>query len=173
MSADSSFAELIRRMRQGDQTAFTRVFEAYTRRLIGLAAHRLDKQIRRKEDPEEVAQEALWSFFRRDRANPFNLETWEDLWSLLAVITMRKCGHKVEYYLAEAIARDPTAEEVAAFKDTVCNLVGRMEEGEREIVQLVLEGFSVQEISKKTNRTEYLIRRTIRKVRDRWQASEG
>src|SRR5262245_38926786 len=134
---DSSFVELLDRLRQGDQDAAGRIFETFKRRLMGLARTRLDGQILQKEDADDVVQSALASFFRRDRDKPFHLTSWDDLWSLLAVITMRKCGHRVEYYLAacrnvrreaapdtpaeestepwQAIARDPTADEVAQF----------------------------------------------------------
>ncbi|MFO0845853.1 MAG: ECF-type sigma factor [Gemmataceae bacterium] len=191
MGPDDSFPDLIHRLRQGDQDAARRIFDAFVRRLMGLARGRLDRQILRKEDPEDIAASALASFFRRDKARPFDLASWDDLWSLLAVITMRKCGHRVEYYLAacrnvrreaapgcaaddstlelRAIAREPTADEVATFEDTVRQLLTKMDDRDREVVRLVLEGFSVPEIHTRTQRSEYTIRKVIDKVRARWE----
>lgn len=191
MQPDSSFVNLLERLRQGDQDAALRIFETFKRRLMGLARTRLDNQILQKEDADDVVQSALASFFRRDKVKPFNLNSWDDMWSLLAVITMRKCGHRVEYYLAacrnvrreatpdtpaedstepwQAIARDPTAAEVALFEDTVRQLLRGMDDRERAIVQLVLEGYTVPEISARVGRSEYLVRKVINQVRNRWQ----
>jgi RNA polymerase sigma-70 factor (ECF subfamily) len=191
MPPDDSFADLIHRLRQGDQDAARRVYDTFVRRLMGLARHRLSQPILRREDPEDIAQSAIASFFRRDRLKPFDLRSKNDLWALLAKITLRKCGHRVEYYLAacrdvnreaspgpgpdessleiQAIARDPTADEVAMFEDTVRHLLTGMEDRDREVVSLVLEGFSVPEIHARTQRSEYMIRKVIDKVRDRWE----
>jgi RNA polymerase sigma-70 factor (ECF subfamily) len=195
MRPDDSFADLIHRLRQGDEDAARRIYDAFVRRLMGLARNRLTQQILRREDPEDIAQSAIASFFRRDRVKPFDLRSKEDLWSLLAVITLRKCGHRVEYYLAgcrnvhlevppptpsdessfeiQAIAREPTADEVAMFEDTVRHLLSGMEERDREVVGLVLEGFSVPEIHVRTQRSEYMIRKVIDKVRARWWRLEA
>jgi RNA polymerase sigma factor (sigma-70 family) len=148
--------------------------------------------LQQKESPEDVVQSALMSFFRRQRDRPFDLCGPESLWGLLATITLRKCGHRVEYYLAAcrdirresaaadpslddstesvlAIAREPSSAEVAAFRDLVAQLLRELSEREREIVGLRLENYSVPEISRKVGLSEYLVRKALDKVSARWE----
>lgn len=40
------------------------------------------------------------SFFSRQAGGEFEFEDWDSLWSLLALITLRKCGNRIEYYRA-------------------------------------------------------------------------
>lgn len=198
MQPDSSFADLMARLRQGDQEAAHRIYEAFTRRLIALARTRLDGSLRQKEDPEDIVQSALASFFRRQSSDPYELTSWESLWGLLATITLRKCGHHVEYYLAQcrdirrettlpetakedsvtpwqALAREPTPSEAAVLRDTLERLLHDLHERERTIVLLALEGFSVAEISRQVGRSESFVRRRVLdRVRERWRRlSEG
>jgi RNA polymerase sigma-70 factor, ECF subfamily len=192
MQPDSSFADLMERLRRGDEDAARRIVEAFFRRLIGLARLRLEGPILAKEGPEDVVQSALASFFRRQASDPFELTSWDSLWGLLSVITLRKCGHRIEYYLAQirdirreagaldtssdestapwqAIAREPTPSEAAALRDTLGQLLKDMDERERNVVQLTLEGYSVPEISRKVGRSEYLVRKLLERIKERWR----
>src|SRR5262245_45918966 len=140
MKPESSFQELMDRLRQGDPDAGQQVFRQFSTRLIALARGRLDGVLRRKLDPEDVMQSVLRSFFRRHQQDEFELENWDSLWSLLALITLRKCGYQVRHFTAErrdvrrevtppaeadsaggweAIAREPTPEEAAMLAETV------------------------------------------------------
>jgi RNA polymerase sigma-70 factor (ECF subfamily) len=190
MSADSSFAHLMDRLRSGDQEAARRIFEAYAHRLIGLARSRMDAMMRQKEGAEDIVQSALASFFRRDAVKPFDLSSWDSLWALLTVITLRKCGHHVEYYRAAcrdvrrqavaaqagedsaaswlAIARDPSPDEVVALQDTMRELLRGLDEREQRVASLALEGYSVPEISRSVGRSEYLVRKVLDRIRTRW-----
>src|SRR5262249_59990485 len=101
MSASSSFDQLRARLEAGDPEAARQVFDDYAHGLIGLAGTRRDGAICQKEDPEDVVQSALASFFLRQASRPFALLTRQHLWAVLTCITLRKCGHRVEHYLAQ------------------------------------------------------------------------
>jgi RNA polymerase sigma-70 factor (ECF subfamily) len=189
MDADSSFVDLMERLQARDQDAARRIFNTYAHRLIGLARSRLDGQLLQKEGPEDIVQSALASFFRRHAQEPFDLTSWDNLWSLLTVITLRKCGHRAEYYRAlcrdirrdapltgdedvesfRRIHRDPSPSEVAALRDLLEQVLSGLDERERQIVSLALEHYSVAEISKQVGRSEYLVRRLLERVRARWE----
>jgi RNA polymerase sigma-70 factor (ECF subfamily) len=191
MSEDSSFVRLMEQLRAGDSNAERRIFEAFAHRLIGLARSRMDGMIQQKEGAEDVVQSALLSFFRRDALKPFDLSNWDNLWALLTVITLRKCGHKIEYYRAACrdvrretpadlgsddstaswmrIAREPSPEEVAALRDTMDELLRGLDEREQRMVSLALEGYSVPEISRIVGRSEYLVRKVLGQIRSRWE----
>jgi RNA polymerase sigma-70 factor (ECF subfamily) len=190
MSGDSSFVHLMDRLKSGDNEAARRIFNAYAHRLIGLARTRMVGGVLQKEDPEDVVQSALASFFRRQARDPFDLTSWDSLWSLLTVITLRKCGHRSEYYRALcrdisheaplasdeestgsflAIAREPSPAEVAVLRDLLDQVLRGLDERERRIVELALENYGVAEISQMVGRSEYLVRRLLERVRTRWE----
>src|SRR3954464_2904118 len=106
MSEGAAFAEVMGRLRAGAQAAAAEVFRRFASRLIGLARTHLDHRIRQKVDPEDLMQSALKSFFVRHAGGQFDLAGWDSLWSMLVVITLRKCGHKTEYFRAACRALD-------------------------------------------------------------------
>ena len=100
MGPHDSFLELAARLRAGDQGA------APTSSAASPAGSsrwhcRTQRPSRRKLDPEDVVQSVYRSFFGRYQAGQFDLATWDALWSLLTVITVRKCLNRTEYYLAQ------------------------------------------------------------------------
>lgn len=163
------------------------IFERFTRRLIGLARAQLDIRLRHKIDPEDVVQSAYKSFFLRYGEGALATEGWDGLWGLLTRITLRKCVDRVRYYRAEcrdlsrethasgegaepwqyAVGREPTPEEAAVLAETVERLLRELNESERPIVELSLQGYSTQEISEQLGRAERSVRRLRERVR--WQ----
>src|SRR4051794_6881107 len=115
MPADSSFDALTSRLQADDPGAAAEVFRRYARRLLGLASSRLGELLRRKAGPEDVVQSVFRSFFLRMRQGRFDLDGWDDLWSLLVVITVRKCVNRREFF--QAACRDVRREEASAAPD--------------------------------------------------------
>ncbi len=193
MGEDSSFADLVTKMQQGDPSACRRVFEAYFTRLIGLVRSRMDPRILAKDGPEDVAQSVLKSFFLRHKETPFTLANWDNLWGLLAFITLRKCGHRTEHYKAQcrdvaketpidrpsadsdsaaswmALAKEPSPSEAAAMEDTIRQLLAGLNDFERGVMQLALEEHPLAEIARRMNTTEYRSKQVIEKVKRRWE----
>jgi RNA polymerase sigma-70 factor, ECF subfamily len=189
MDPHDSFAEVEAKLRAGDQGAADLVFRRFAERLIALARTKLDSRIRRKEDPEEVVQSAYGSFFRRYHAGKFDLATWDSLWSLLTVITVRKCLNRTEYYLAqcrsvadeidggswdlaaaglsEAIDREPTPLEAAMLVETVEQMMRGLDAGDRTIVELSLEGYTPQNISVQMGFSERKVVRVRGRIKER------
>ena len=88
---DGSVTRWISALKQGDQAAASGLWESYFRRLVGLARARLGDVPRRVADEEDVALSAFDSFCRRAQAGQFRrLEDRDDLWQILALITVRK-----------------------------------------------------------------------------------
>jgi DNA-directed RNA polymerase specialized sigma24 family protein len=189
-SPEDSFIGLMEQLRAGDAEAARRIFETYAHRLIALARSRMDARLQRKEGPEDIVQSALSSFFLRHAARPFDLANWDNLWALLTVITLRKCGHRADYYRDAcrdlrregtevdmkdsaaswlAIAREPSPAEVAGLRDTLGELLRSLPERDRRIATLALEGNSVPEISRLVGRSEHLVRKVIHQIRDHWE----
>src|SRR5262249_31781480 len=99
MSPDRSFEGVMARLRAGDNEAATRVFNRFANRLIELAQKKLNPKTRRKLDPEDVLQSVFRSFFARQAAGTLKEpESWDNLWGLLVVLTLRKCGRRINYF---------------------------------------------------------------------------
>jgi RNA polymerase sigma-70 factor (ECF subfamily) len=136
-------------------------------------------------DPEDVVQSAYKSFFLRYGAGKLEVQDWGSLWSLLTVITLRKCVDRVDYHRAqrrdirreagahaaaagsepwwEAVSREPTPEEATVLADTVEQLLRDLEEAEQPMLEMSLQGYNCAEIGKRLGMSE----RTVRRVRER------
>src|SRR4029077_11892934 len=112
MADAETFSCLMARLRSGEDAAAREVFEEFAGRLVALARRRFNRLLARKVDPEDVVQSALKSFFARHRAGKLDVGGWDGLWNLLALITLRKCADRAEYFLADR--RDGTREVTGA-----------------------------------------------------------
>jgi RNA polymerase sigma-70 factor (ECF subfamily) len=191
MAAGESFDEVVAGLRAGDPQAAAEVFRRFGQRLLALARSRLDALVRQKEDPEDVLQSALKSFFLRQAAGQFDLDSWDSLWSLLTVITLRKCGLHVRHFRAarrdlrrevppsedsaaswEPLAREPTPSEAAVLGETVTALLRGLEGRDREIVSLALQGYNGREIGERLQRPERTVYRVLERVKKRLRRME-
>src|SRR6266850_720443 len=188
MTQDDSFAMLMSRLRGGDDDAAAAVFARFTQRLIALARSRLNDDVRRKVDPEDVLQSVYESFFLRQREGQFDLANWDSLWGLLTLLTIRKCANRVAHFHADcrdvrrevaaepdqsspdvwqAMADDPTPSAAVALTETVEQLMQGLEARDREILALHLQGYTMIEISGRINRAQRTVRRVLERVRRR------
>jgi RNA polymerase sigma-70 factor (ECF subfamily) len=191
MPARDSFTDLMVRLRAGDEAAAHEVFQRFVRKLVRLARRQFDAVLRRKVDPEDVVQSAFKSFFLRYGAGKLQVHDWDNLWGLLTVITLRKCLDRVEYHHAErrdvqreaaaqpgtagtepwweAVAREPRPEEAVVLAETVELLLRGLEEVERPILEMSLQGYTTQEISERLGRPERSVRRLRERVKKQLQ----
>jgi RNA polymerase sigma-70 factor (ECF subfamily) len=195
-SSDDSFDDLMARLLKGDEDAADQIFKRYAHRLIGLARSHLGGVIRQKVDPEDVVQSVFRSFFQRNAEGNWNLDDWDSLWSMLTVITVRKCGHRIGHFRAmrrdirrevaasvkedsssssgwEAIARDPTPEDAARLSETIEQLMLELDERDRPILSLSLQGYSIPEISDQISRTERPVYRAMERIKRRLLEMRG
>jgi DNA-directed RNA polymerase specialized sigma24 family protein len=81
-------------IKAGDGPDIERLWDRYFTRLVRLAAARLPANTRRSFDEEDVALSAFQSFCDRAGRGQFpQLSDRDDLWRLLATITVRKALH--------------------------------------------------------------------------------
>lgn len=191
MATDRSFELLAARLRAGDDQAAADVFRRYAERLVRLATLRLDARLKPKVDPEDIVQSALRSFFVRQGRGQFELTDWNALWSLLVLLTIRKCIRRAEHLMAarrdvrdeqsppagqsawEFLDREPRPEESLTMEETLDELLRPLESRGREIVSLSLLGYTTEEISERlgcsrrtVQRELLLVRRRLEQMRD-------
>jgi RNA polymerase sigma-70 factor (ECF subfamily) len=188
MSETGSFDELIVRLRAGEDNAAAQVYSRYANRLIALAGSRLAGAIQTKVGPEDVMQSVMRSFFVRNRAGQFEIRDWDSLWSLLVVITLRKCANKAKQFHQECrdigrevapvplpgesqaewdfVSRDPTPADAAMLAETVEQLMESLEPRDREILALRLQGHRTREISQQVDYADRTVRRVLSQIRE-------
>jgi RNA polymerase sigma-70 factor (ECF subfamily) len=187
MAQDKSFVDLMARLRAGDDVAATEVFNRFAHRLIALARSRLDQLLQGKVDPEDVLQSVYKSFFIRQAQGRCDLDSWDSLWGMLTIMTLRKCGHRRDYFQAacrdahrevrlppaagtsgvewELLAHDPTPSEATRLAETVEQVMRDLTGRERDIFTLSLQGYSTTEISARVGRTERTVERVLKRVK--------
>jgi RNA polymerase sigma factor (sigma-70 family) len=180
------FADLAAHLRAGDADAAARIFEQYGRRLLGLARQRLAGRLAGKASPESVVQSVFQTFFRRCREQALDLRDPQSLWALLARITLNKCGHRFDYWLAdcrnpsreqvppgdssaqwEAIAREPTPDEAAVLEETMQQALAGLREVDCRILELSLHGETVPAIATAVGCSRRTVERSLERVRSR------
>jgi RNA polymerase sigma factor (sigma-70 family) len=91
VSSAASVTTWVEQLRAGNRAAAQHLWDRYYPRLVGLARRKLQGLPRRAADEEDVALSALASFCRGAEQGRFpRLESRDDLWALLVVITARK-----------------------------------------------------------------------------------
>ena len=97
MSSSDSFIELVARLRDRDEDAASGdlpPLRPAPGRLLAPACRQFDRRDHAGADPEGVVQSADGSFFARVGRSQLEFDGWEQLWGLLVVITLRKCGKR-------------------------------------------------------------------------------
>lgn len=170
-SSNSACQRVMEQLATSDNEAAKQVYYRFAERLIKLARTRLSDRLRQKVDPEEVVNSAFGSFFSRQAAGQFDVESWGNLWSLLVTITLRKCCKSADIFKAQMrdmgrevrindagndsgagdarndydiVDGEPTPQDAAILADLVDNLLESFEEGWcRDVVALWLQGVTV------------------------------
>jgi RNA polymerase sigma factor (sigma-70 family) len=96
MSEEASFAELMERVRQGDETAMTdlvRRYEPAIRRAIHVRL--LNPRMRRVVESLDICQSVMGSFFVRIAFGQFEIQSPEDLMKLLVRMARNKVADAV------------------------------------------------------------------------------
>jgi RNA polymerase sigma-70 factor (ECF subfamily) len=190
LAEDQRWQSWIGRLSDGDELVIAEFWREYSGRLQGLAAQNLKAGLQRRVDPEDVVQSACRTFLRRLQAGDFELEGAENLWRLLCVITLAKVRAQARFHQRakrsieneqrldaapeesrapgfQPAQRGPAPDEAAAFADQLDNLLARLDDEERQVVQLKLEDRTNDEIAHSMQCSERTVRRILNRVRSR------
>jgi DNA-directed RNA polymerase specialized sigma24 family protein len=193
MSLDQSITTWIVRLKGGDEDAARAVWDCFFDRLCALARSKLGQQGRRAADEEDVALSALHALCQGARANRFRqLESAEDLWQVLAMITCRKAsnvlrgqrsrrevgesavgslqGDDAPPSLDQVISGDPDYQFVTALSATSAELLAQLEPKLQAVALMRLEGYTNEEIAQRQQRSVKTIERYLKMIRLCWAA---
>lgn len=187
MPSDGSVTHWIKQLQSGGEEAARELWRRYFHRLVGLAREKLRGSPRRVADEEDVALSAFDSFCRQAEQGRFpGLHDRDGLWRLLVVLTARKAGHlrrdqerlkrgggqegDWDEAFGEAISREPGPEDAAIAAEEHCRLMAALNDDRlRQVAQLRLEGFSVEEIAEAVGYAPRSIKRKLQLVREVWE----
>lgn len=185
---EESLRRVVDGLRDGDEDAAAEIVKRFGTRLAALARSRLGLRMRQKVDADDILQSVFRSFFRRVTTDELAFDSWNGLWALLTVVTMRKCGRWVTMMHAikrdvrreqaispsdnsassiEPVGAEPTPEEAAILADTLEKLMASMDEHEKQIIEMRLQGFTASEMAQKVNLTERTIHRVLQRARSK------
>jgi DNA-directed RNA polymerase specialized sigma24 family protein len=186
---DDSFHRLVERMRAGDQEAFRVIHDRFVRGLVEQAARTLNARTRAKVDPQEVVQSVWRTFFRRQAQGQFTLANWGGLWGLLVRITVNKCLNMNQHYerqcraaaseipcdavAGQLLADGPTPEHPLLLLEALDEATRGLEERDRLIVDLRLQGYEKEEIAAEVGCAVRTVFRTLELVRKRLERRQA
>ena len=185
---DGSVSLWLDRLKAGDAAAAQQLWDRYFRRLAALAHAKLKNTPLRSASEEDVALSAMASFFRGVEADKFpGLTDRENLWSLLALITIRKTAHYLRRQnqlkrgglaqandmtpadLDQALSREPPPDLAAQMAEECRRLLDRLGDPGLEAVAIAkMEGYTNAEIAGQLGCAPRSVERKVRLIRDLW-----
>lgn len=187
---ESSSGSLMPRLQGGDPRAAQEVFDRYTERLIGLARQRLPAALGPRLDPEDVVQSVYRSFFTAVRDGRYACQGGMDLWRLLTTITLHKICHQVKRNTRDKrsvkreadhgpgptleerlLSGQPSPVEAVMLAEQLEFVFQRLAPRERKMLELRLQGHTLEDVARLTQRSERTVRRTlddIKRILHQW-----
>jgi DNA-directed RNA polymerase specialized sigma24 family protein len=168
-------------LKQGQRDAVGLLMDRYFHQLVGLARGRLRGQPGLAASDEDVALSAFNSLCLGAENGRFpRLDDRNDLWRLLAVITVRKAidlqrrqqarGEMSEADVEQLLARDPPPELAAELADEYGVLLDRLGDSRLQAIALLkVEGYSDVEIAEKFGCGLRSIERKLHRIRALWR----
>jgi RNA polymerase sigma factor (sigma-70 family) len=186
MSPDGSVTHWIAQLNAGEP-AHTLLYQRYFERLVRLARRKLRGARRVVADEEDVAQDAIASFFRGVKAGRFpRLADRDDLWRILVRITACKAIDLRNYELAgkrdpgesapgradleQVPGTKPTAAFAAEVADECRRLLGLLRDAKLHALALLkMESYTNEEIAKQLGCGVSTVERRLRLIRRIWE----
>jgi DNA-directed RNA polymerase specialized sigma24 family protein len=197
VSDDSSVSRWLDGLKTGNEDDIQRLWDRYFQQLVRLAGSRIPGSSRREYDEEDVALSAFQSFCDRVSQGRFpRLADRDDLWRVLATITLRKVNALVRHQtrrkrgggqvlgesalmeddgedregLAPLLSREPSPEVAAQFAEDYERLLARLTKATLKSVALrKLEGYTIEEIASEIGTSTRTVERKLHLIRIIWE----
>jgi RNA polymerase sigma-70 factor (ECF subfamily) len=178
--AQVSDQSLLRRFKLGQGDAATGLYLRYAQRLLALARTKSSPALARRVEAEEIVQSVFGSFFRGAQQGYYDVPAGDELWKLFLVITLNKIRAKGAFYgaakrdMRKTVAFDDAFSTAESDSDalrlltlTLDESLAQLPEHYREIVNLRVEGYEVEEIARRTERSKRTVERILQEARQR------
>lgn len=174
---------LLLALRDGDRDAAGALYGRYAKRLRQLIRARCSPQLASRVDAEDIMQSVFYAFFRGARGGCYEVPAGEELWPLLLVIALNKIRTQGTFH--RAAKRDVRVTRALDDSDALKRAVERLEVNEplpflnliaqetlermprtqREIIELRVAGYEVEEIAAKVGRSKRTVERLLQACR--------
>jgi DNA-directed RNA polymerase specialized sigma24 family protein len=195
MDHSESVTFWLQQFKAGDARAAQPLWEAYFRRLVGLAHSRLQGMPTAADGPEDVALSAFASFCRGVELGRFpRLDDRHDLWQVLVMLTVRKAidvreretaekrgGGRVQHAsglpgadegdaLDNVVGQEPDPELAYQVAEKCRRLLGLLRDDQlRSIAVRKMEGYTNEEIAAAIGRKVGTVERKLQLIRRTWE----
>jgi RNA polymerase sigma factor (sigma-70 family) len=159
-SVSAGDADLVTAFQEGDLGAARELHDQFSDRLMALVRRRLNPVFQPRMDPEDVVQSAFRSFFRVLGKDDYAVtDNMDAVWGLLASIAINKLRAKVRFHSAgkrsiqkedcfhHAIDATGAPDTETVFVDELRRLFSKCSPTHHSILELLLEGKSVEEVA--------------------------
>ena len=184
LTPETSDQSLVVRLRSGDDQAATEVYERYAKRVFGLVHQQMAERLKALVQPEDIVQSVFKSVFRGINSGAYDAPEGGTLWHLMAIVAVHKVRRNARRRSAmkrdeqrtqsfDAIANFDTADSCTPeeFESAIREAIEGLKESEQEVVILRVQGFSVEEISGKLQRSRRTIERSLNAIREKMLSS--
>jgi RNA polymerase sigma factor (sigma-70 family) len=178
------FAEFLRRIRAGDESAAVALVRRYEPALrLEIRLRLRDPRLRRLLEPADLCQSVLKSFFVRAAVGQFELESPEKLLALLRAMARNKVAQQARRYRAQRrdVGRDvsldagappvpaaaPSPSRVAIGRELWEAFRGRLTPQERRVADLRSQGREWAEVARELGGTAQARRKQLERAVDR------
>jgi RNA polymerase sigma factor (sigma-70 family) len=190
VSSEGSISCWIGGIKSGDDEAARRIWERYSLRLAALARQKLPASLRRVVDDEDLANSAMRSVLMGLREGRFpKLNDRDDLWALLACITVRKAINEVKRASCqkrlvsgecvpldeEIVARDLPPDLTTMAAERFEFLIESLRQKEAILEPIALwkfEGYTNDEIAARLGCSRSRVARKLERIRIIWEREE-
>lgn len=168
--------ELIAGLRDGDEQAMNAFVDRYRSSLERIADGAIAPGLRSRISGDSVAQSVCRSFLRRMDVNPYELRDADALWRLLCAIALTKVRERVRFHRRERRTSEREVpldgagdvegqatppDEAVAFEEELQYVLAKLEDEERRMLELRLEGLTQGEIAREMSCSERTVRRLL------------
>jgi RNA polymerase sigma-70 factor (ECF subfamily) len=180
------FTALISRVRLGDEGALAELLQRYEPEVRLAARVLLGRALRPHLDSVDLVQSVYHSLLIGLRQNRFELPTPQHLIGLAVTMVRRKVARHWRHLQRQQRLETPVSEtqdagnlltalpstendpaQSAEYDDAVRHLIGQLEEKDRQLIELRLQGYSTAEVARQLNLDPDMLRVRLSRLRRR------
>lgn len=171
---------LILRLRSGDEFAASEVYHRYAKRVFGFVEKQMADRLRAQVQPEDLVQSVFKSVFRGISSGDYNAPAGGTLWHLMAIVAVHKVRRNARRHSAlkrganrtsslDAVDYFDLPDDCApeAFELAIRESIEGLKEFEQQVVLHRVQGFTVEEIATKLERSRRSVERTLQGIRSK------
>lgn len=186
VEVDASCLDAVAGLLVGDAAAVAEVYRRFVDRLVQRADRHIPDRLRGKVLAESVVHSVMGHLLTlgptaRERLARYRIDTWAQLYGLLAQMTVFRCLNRVRALRASRRGPDaagplgpadpadvsPSPEDELAYAEMITRLLDPFQPVELEVLQLRMAGRSTPQIAAELNLTTTVVKSTVRRLQRR------